>query len=328
MKKLLFLAAVATLAITSCTKTETIDQSSNAKAITFDTYIGKNVKGVPVNGTSFAEGTTMVIYATKDGASFMTDVVATKSASGWGYSPILYYSKDVDYVFTAYAPDTNPKIDISSGTIVGYTVPTAIADQVDFMYTPAAITRNWDGQAATVIPQVQFAFAHALAQVKFSAKSAADYSSQYAVKITNVTVKGVNSVGDLTLETSTWSNQSAPVDYAQSVADFTLSTSMQSLLNSKTPADNNVLMLIPQSWTSELEVQVTLDVTATAAGDVANNGEKTFTAKIPASAWERNKIYNYQMTLELSTILNMKEITFGDPSISVWDNTEVEQPVR
>lgn len=319
MKKILFFAAIAAVALTSCSKNESVDQA-NGKAIGFDTYIGKVTKGVPVSGIEFKDGQTMAIYSTKDGAVDMNGVIATRATGAWTYSPIMYYVKDLPYIFAAYAPVAPAGATMAD--VADYTVDIDIAKQVDLMYAPAATTPViWDGQQATEMAPVKFTFKHALSQVKFSAKATGDFSKMYTVKITGVTVKGVNSVGTLTTATDTWAALGTPADYVQSVEDYTLAAGdYVSLANNKVAENNNILMLIPQTWATELDVEVALTVEAivSGGGDATLDGAKTLTAKIPAGAWERNKIYNYQMALDLTTILNLKEITFDDPAIEDW----------
>lgn len=328
MKKNLLFAAIAVVALTGCSKNESVDQTG--KAIGFDTYVGKVQKGVPVSGTTFADGATMAVYSTKGDVADMANVTVTKTGGAWTYSPVMFYVKELKYKFAALAPATaSTGFDMVAGTVTDYTVDADITKQVDFMYAPTTAEITWDGQQATPMAPVQFAFKHALSQVKFSAKSKGDFSKMYTVKITGVTVKQVNSIGTLTIGTDTWSAPTTAVDYVQPVDDFTLTATMATLANSKTATTNNVLMFIPQTWAAELDVEVALTVTAipVGGGDATLDGAKTLTAKIPAGTWARNKIYNYQMELDLSTILNLKEITFDDPTVEVWDATEVDTPI-
>lgn len=329
MKKILFIAAIAAMALTSCSKNESVDQA-NGKAIDFDTYIGKVTKGVPVSGIEFKDGQTMAIYSTKDGVADMDGVLATRAAGTWTYSPIMYYVKDLPYVFAAYAPVAPAGASMTE--VVAYTVDTDITKQVDFMYAPATTPVTWDGQQATVMAPVKFTFKHALSQVKFSARATSDFSKMYTVKITGVTIKTVNSVSTLTTATGAWSVPTTTVNYVQPVEDYTLAYSADNtyapLANSKVAENNNILMLMPQTWNAELDVEVALTVTAitTGGGDATLDGDKVLTAKIPAGTWERNKIYNYQMALDLTNVLNLKEITFDNPAIEDW-TPETNTPI-
>lgn len=323
MKKILLFAAIAAATMTSCSQTESVDQAKG-KAIGFETYVGKTNKGVPVTGTAFADGATMAVYSTKDGVADMNNVTVTKADGKWTYSPVMFYVKNLPYIFSAFSPAPAPA-GAAMGTVTDYTVDPDITKQVDFMYAPATNSVTWDGEAGTVMAPIQFAFKHALSQVKFSAKATVEVSDMYTVKITSFAIKDVNSKATLTVAGDSWSAATTPVDYAQTVADFTLGTTMAPLAD----ADNHVLMLIPQTWTTGLEVIVALTVEAIVpgGGDATLNGDKSITARIPAGTWERNKIYNYSMSLDLSNILNLKEIAFEDPTIEDWTPEEVETPI-
>ncbi|MEG0162890.1 MAG: fimbrillin family protein [Mucinivorans sp.] len=317
MKKILFFAAIAAAAMTSCSQNDLKNQQQT-KSITFDNaYIGKAAKGAPVTGISFADGATIGVYGMNTTASInmMENQEITRNAGVWTYSPVQFYAKDVIYSFTAYAP-YNKNLSIATGTLPSYSVSTEIASQVDLMYTQEAATTTWDGKAESTPKEVQFVFKHALSQVKFSAKTVGDYSALYTVKVTGVTIEGVNSVGTLTLASGAWDAWGTPAAYTQSVNNVVITNKVAQLAN----ADGNVLMLIPQAWTADLNVKINLDVTAIVegGGNPEKAGVKVVTATIPASKWMRNAIYNYQMSLDLSTILDMKPIVFGDPTIESW----------
>lgn len=323
MKKLFF-AALAVAAFASCSQSETIDENASAKkAMTFDqAYIGKITRGVPVTGTAFADQSTMGVFST--GATLtadnLTNQKVTLDAGAWIYAPQKFYEANQIYTFDAYTPYKDGVTSIDNA-FTNYQVVADVAQQVDLMYAQQVTGVTWDGQAATVMSPIQFTFKHGLAQVKFSARTIADYTASYDLKIIKLVLKQVPSTATLTRSTDTWSAPTTPVDYTI-VADQALTQSMDLI----TTANNDVLMLIPQSFTSDLTVEITIDVqdaTGHTPDAAVTKGEHTITATIPATAavptvWARNHIYNYQLNLNLDNILNMKSIIFGEPIVEDW----------
>lgn len=323
MKKLFF-AALAVAAFASCSQSETIDENASAKkAMTFDqAYIGKTTRGVPVAGTAFADQSTMGVFSTGalTTADNMVNQKVTYDGGIWTYSPQKFYDQGQIYAFDAYAPYKEGVTSIDD-MFTNYQVVEDIAQQVDLMYAQTVPTAPWDGQPSTVMAPIQFTFKHALAQVKFSARTIADYTGRYDLKITKLVLKQVPSTATLTRSTDAWSTPTVPVDYTI-ISDQALTQNMDLITN----ANNDVLMLIPQTWTTELSVDITINV-QDAAGHTPDasvtKGDHTITATIPvpvapATGWERNHIYNYQLSLDLDKILNLKSIIFGDPVIEDW----------
>lgn len=322
--KNLFFAALAVAAFASCSQSETIDENASAKkAMTFDqAYIGKITRGVPVTGTAFADQSTMGVFSTgaASTADNLTNQKVTFDAGAWIYSPQKFYEANRDYTFDAYTPYKDGVTSIDD-VFTGYQVVADVTKQVDLMYAQQITGVTWGGEAKTPMNPIQFIFKHALAQVKFSARTIADYTASYTLKITKLVLKSVPSTATLTRSTDTWSDPTAPVDYTI-VADQALTQNMDPI----TTANNDVLMLIPQSFTSDLTVEITIYV-QDAAGHTSDasvtKGDHTITAKIPATAlaptvWKRNHIYNYQLDLNLDNILNMKSIIFDNPKVEDW----------
>lgn len=320
MKKMLFAATIAAAALAGCSK-DTVNEAQ-PKSMSFETYVAKAVRSTPVTGTQFADGSKIGVFAytapaawATDGIAgsspYMTNVELTKSSGAWTYSPVKYWVAGKKYTFFAYAP-YDASASVASG-VLSVTVPATIADQEDLMYALPLTDKSWNGTDESV-PAVTFAFRHALSQVKFSLKTAIDYSELYEITLKSITINGVNSVGSLSLLDGTWSALGTPSNY-EAVVDNTL------VLNSNgyqaTGKGGDVLMLLPQSL-ANTKVDIVLTVTATASGDASKNGDQTVTATITSGQWEANKIYNYQVNLDLNTILNLKDMVFGEPSIEDW----------
>lgn len=327
MKKLFF-AALAVAALASCTQSETIEENaSTKKAMTFDeAYIGKTTRATPITGNTFADQSTMGVFC-KDNSSPANVVMDNQKvlfdAGAWIYTPQKFYTANVEYTFDAYTPYRDGVASIND-VYTDYVVNTDVTKQEDLMYAQTLSGIKWDGQPKSIMKPIQFTFKHALTQVKFSARTIQDYTGYYDLKIQKIVLKGVNSKSTFSRSTESWNAPTTPVEYTMTT-DQALTQSMDVI----TTVDNDIFMLIPQKWTSDLTVEITIDV-QDAAGHTPDptvtKGAHTITATIPAldaadptaTGWLRNHVYNYQLNLDLDQILNMKSIIFANPIVEDW----------
>ncbi len=136
--------------------------------------------------------------------NLMYDQKVTKTASGWIYSPIRYWIPYYKYSFFAYAPYQTGITTLSGNNIAGapymdVTTPIDSKDHVDLKFA-YCIDRQDDGWP------VSLPFKHAFARVRFSAKVTAS-EAYYQVKVTGITISGINATGRLSLETGIWNTQ-------------------------------------------------------------------------------------------------------------------------
>lgn len=326
MKKNLTILAIAAIVAVSCTKSETVEQSSRM-AIGFDTYLGKNTKGVPNMGTSFPVGSTMGVFATKTGSALnevMNNQLVTKTTgTGWSYSPMKYYEINSTYTFNAYAPYSDKNI-ASEVALNNYVVSTDISEQVDLMYAQDVVVAV-DGTGNLTVggapaENVKFTFKHALSQVKFSAKLKNAPEEGDVIQVASVTIASIKSTGTFTFVTDTWSvNETPKVNY--SLAPTTPVVLNESTMSPLNETGGDVMMLLPQSGT---DVKVSLLLNVKKNGET-NFKSQTVDATITSLKWERNKIYHYQITVDNGSIQNFP-IEFGDPTIDNWD-TETIAPL-
>lgn len=326
MKKNLTILAIAAIVAVSCTKSETVEQSSRM-AIGFDTYLGKNTKGVPNLGVSFSTGSTMGVFATKTGGTnngVMDNQLVTKTTStGWAYSPTQFYEINSTYTFNAYAPHSDNNI-ASEVALNNYVVSQNISEQVDLMYAQDVVvavdgTGNLTVRGAST-ENVKFTFKHALSQVKFSAKLKAIPEQGDVIQVASVTITSIKSTGTFTFVSDTWSvNETPKVNY--SLAPTTPVALNENTMSPLNETGGDVMMLLPQSGT---DVKVSLLLNVKKSGETSFKSQ-TVDATITNLKWERNKIYHYQITVDNGSIQEFP-IEFGDPTIDNWD-TETIAPL-
>lgn len=325
MKKQLIITTIAAIVAVSCTKGETVKQSSRF-AINFETHLSKNTKGVPNMGVSFPNGSTMGVFATKTGSStndIMNNQEVTKDPTiGWIYSPTKFFDKNSSYTFNAYSPYINDGAVPSETAITNYEVSTDISKQVDLMYSDE-VNVTTDDQANISIngspaENIKFIFKHALSQVKFSAKLKSASAEGEIIRAKGVQINGINSKGTLTILTDTWSELNTPVNYITGPSSpVELNNSAMTLIGNTA---GNILMLLPQTGSS-IKVYFAIEI---------QKGGTTTTQNIEVTIssinWSRNNIYHYQITID-NTSLNGAPIEFGEPIIEEWDNSEKITPL-
>lgn len=334
MKNLFFAAAVAALACAGCAaEDEGVTPAPPQEIpVNFSTSIAEVTRGIPVEGKQFGSGAQIGIFGTETlsgtaTSGWMDNVCLTWTTGGiWNYTTPRYFMGGYKYSFKAYAPymETGAP-DLTDLEAVSYSVTQNITDQVDFMYANQ-VDLDFAATAPTADnAKVQFAFKHALAQVKFSALTAKAYSG-YTLKIKKISMADISSVGTLKCSAATWSAQGTPLPYEETLADLALSTTKQELKE----ANNHVLMLIPQDPAGK-KMTLTFDIIADTAngGDASKNAtDETVEVSIPAGVWDASHVYDYKITLNLDATLGVKA-GISNPTITEWGTPEeIDVPVE
>ncbi|MDR1003760.1 MAG: fimbrillin family protein [Prevotellaceae bacterium] len=221
MKKVLFLAAIAAVAMTGCSNDETISeqQATKGNAVEFRATVNNGVEATRATTIDLDNlkdfRVTAAYYDTYTTASayLMSGIPVVRAAGGantFTYAPIVYYSPNIEagdhFHFFAFSPAGSPNV--TAGTpamtntvvaadaataVLSYTVPLKDADgdakQEDFL-----VARNAsDGASATA---VAFTFDHALAKVTFSVKNSAPGTT---VTVNSVKLVNMDNTGTLTM---------------------------------------------------------------------------------------------------------------------------------
>ena len=199
MKKSIFLSVLALAAVVSCQKSEIVDTKYNEE-IGFETYTGRDAqtKATLLYGATtlpdaigvygFYLGTADT-WTTSSKANLWVNQSFAKPTSGaWTTDNKKYWTNGTDkYTFFAYAPyATNGTLTKGDGSLVApttaniadpeltYTVPTALADQVDLIYSKNLNT-PWKDKNDT-----KLVFNHALSRISVWAK---DNHNDFSYKI-------------------------------------------------------------------------------------------------------------------------------------------------
>ena len=258
MKKLFFIAVMASVAFASCTKNEPATKnyeqeisfaapvvSLNTKAATevWNNYPTTNdfaVWGHYYSGTydTFAKGTV-----------YMDDVTVNHNSGTWKPTTAYYWPKNGSLTFIAYAPSTVEASVGASGIMIDdYTVTNVAANQADLLFSERAYNKKalddkatggtTTGADASVTEDpytgVHISFKHALSSILFTAKLSNTYAGT-TITLKKIELTGINSVGDFnqgladngTAATNRaadlWTNEGTPITYTVT-ANHELST--------------------------------------------------------------------------------------------------------
>ncbi len=335
-KLLLGLLAAAAVSFTACQKNEVISEMPQDNAISFNTYLGRGAqtKGSIVELEQLkTQGFGVFAYYTEQAdadeysfpatPNFMNNVQVTHrdwnqavdedpSNNTWGYENIKYWPNTPgDKIsFYAYGPYDNSDnaitIDVANKKpVLTYIVNNDITKHMDVLFTPAQ-------EDKTVINKNEvMPFVHALSRVEFEVKTAADYTSNADINLSNVSLSGnIYPSGTLALGGSTVDWTETPAESKTfSITDTRAITSTPRTVEI-TPGTTDYIMIIPQDFTSE---NLTLSVTYTVQ---YTNPSQTITNTVT----KNDVAINFQQGKAYKIIINisMHEVTFT-ASMTSWD---------
>lgn len=203
MKKMLFMAACAAIALSSCSndaETMTPAANENNAAVAFDSYLARTrATDLTTNASIQANGAGFGVYAYEQGTLPVVDytnsfvapnffnnqqVTHNGTAAAWEYTNIKYWPNNPGAMlsFYAYAPyksnittdvTSNPRLILNgdyNGPALQYKMPAALADGMDLCWgqeygqTLAPVNKTKPG----VGDKIKFNFKHALSRLGFN----------------------------------------------------------------------------------------------------------------------------------------------------------------
>lgn len=304
MKKFFAIAAVVAVALTSCVKNEVItpNEEINFKAVNY-----KNTKAYkygPIDNTTYPIEEHFGVFAFPEdltGHKYMNNVeVQYDGSEYWKHATQSYYwpkdGKSLDFV--CYSPFYATGVDATYDKGVAFTNFTTTNDldqQVDLMAT-SVIEDKTSGP-------VQVKFAHLLSQIKFNVAPKEVYH------IIGITVKDitftVKSEGDYAQPGTTivWNGWSGLAnDLAYDVVDTD-----KKIVHTSTATQpvGTPVIIIPQN-----QVEITVNYEIDYDGTYKEQCNATYT---PATQWQMNKIYTYNITIGLDEIKFKPEVVEWAP---------------
>lgn len=332
MKKLFFMAAIAGVALASCTKNEMAPTVENQAEITFSTPVVAPATKDIVDGVVYPTTESFGVYAWHNTAddAYMNEVQVSYTAGladevtgetagekgGWKPATSYYWPKEGSLVFDAFSPwSVNGMVSATKAaglTITDYVV--ADAADVDLMFATRTTEKtNVNDGANADIPYdgVDIAFNHALAAVQVMAKTASDYAGT-TIEITSIKIVAADSKGTFNQNvgsTAAWAT-STPAEYAY--AGKTLTEEAQDL---------GTKLLLPQAYDDALAITIEYTInglvqTGTFYFKDHKNGTDESDSSVNVEAWEMGNKYVYTLVFTLDEI-------FFEPIVTDWETITV-----
>lgn len=321
MKKILF-AALAALAITSCTQNEIdgIDNGKNEKnLINFNSIVKKGSRAAIVELSNLQEnGFYAYAYNTGSedaGTGELTTVIMNKEKMtytdpSWNSENNHYWPATEKLQFFAfYAPKTTSIVLNNTATnkypeIKDYAIATTAANQEDLLV--ANVLNATKAKNSTVT----FAFTHALTQVNFSAKPK-EFKTGLTYTITSMTIKDVVNKGTYNYgNTPKWT----PSTVSEDKSTYTIFTGSQDISTADAVNLNTeAFMLLPQVCNAT--ILVTYTVTDADGQTLYTGTDKSVKTNM---TWEPNK--NIRYTIELTD--DITPLSFDVDPVAGWGSEE------
>ena len=331
MKKMLFLAAVSAIALTSCVNEENFEgPKPQAQVMRFDAPVMKqtraNVMG-EIQGHLYDKAENFKVFckiyegpfAGWESATdyFKTEGDVAKNEGGessyWATESEYYWPEaQHNLAFAAYSPavlttaPTSIEHTEEGLQIKGFQTEANANSQYDLMYSDRVIDRNRTNNGSGAVP---LTFRHALSSIVFSSEKEDD-KAQYTIKTATLTGKfiqaadfnqNIATVSDLK-GSALWENPAAATEatYAPSFNPFDVTTTPTKFTEGK-----SALLLIPQDVPADAAVTITYTKKVTKGDGTINTTENTARIKLSEfrqaggeeiTAWEMGKRYIYRIS--------------------------------
>lgn len=210
MKKILLLTAGMLLIAASCTKNEVVEVNQDGNEIQYSVVANKATKAADIFCNNNMPASFTVYAESSDNKAYINgDVISQQNGSWVNTSGIRFWPNELSLDFYAFVNENgtwgwHPENE-EPATLTGFTVPSGVADQEDFLYAVKMNQSKGMGTAGegaetsesvteTTKP-VTLNFRHALSQIVFNAKNT---NPNLYVEISEVSIVGVSSKGNFT----------------------------------------------------------------------------------------------------------------------------------
>lgn len=327
MKKILF-AAVAALAITSCSQNEEFENPNQKAEINFSTIVSKATRASELTTDGLKEykvfayntGTdVMSADVSLDGKEFMNGVLLKwdDTNKNWGMDPAgpYYWPLDEKIQFFAYSPVSGVTYTAPTGSATGYpsfnyTIGD-VASQKDLVVAYA----NDKTKPETPNTPVELTFKHILTQINFKLKGS---DADYTYTVTEISLSDIQNTGTFTYDEPSkigdWSSTSGTGTYvyAATYSDFTGTADLT------IATGDNGLMLMPQTLGENAKIKITY---STKKGDTGYfDGTKEVSLK--GETWKAGDKILYTLSLPSGA----EGVTFKS-TVGGWNKETPEEKV-
>lgn len=342
MKKLFFIAAIASAALVSCTKNELAPSVTAQEEISFAApVVGAQTKVYGAIGATYDKKENFDVWSKWNkteitvwgGTDYIVDKPVTHNAAtpgGWHFTPAYYWPADGYLSFVALSPSmsTTTKYTAEKGfEITEWSQGATEATIVDLMYSNESLNNaklefNAEGEEisgdANSYKGVDITFNHALSYLVFKIKTLEDYSGTTDFRLKKITLSDIYTTGDFTQKpvspATNWDvDESDPAKVGEYVA-YEGTLPFGSALEDVPETEKEEIILLPQTL-ADGKQKLIIDYEIK-TGDSAWIGQtqeidlEDGTIKV----WEMGKKYTYTISISMTEIIL-------DPAVAAWDAT-------
>ena len=363
MKKLFFIAAIASAALVSCTKNE-VNEPAAQQEITFTAPIVGHLTKAQTGevGTSYNKDEQFKVYAwyceeeafNPDNAQlYMNAITVTHDATinagsddgtegAWKPVTTYYWPKNGKLTFSAYSPadaanhTTGIECDAKTGlSISSFTVQAAPADQYDLLYSDRAYNKTSSfGEVNAMYDGVDLQFRHALSSIHVYVKTDMTYPDG-TITVNKVELQNVYKSGDFkeSLVSGTEAESATTANWVgqHNSGTIVLGSTDQPVVYDKAKY-GTTSMLIPQAFNHNADGITTLYVEYTIKnGDGTTLGQRA-SFKLNEYAGKLNGadtglisqwVKGYRYIYTLT--IGVNQVYFA-PAVEDWKNIDVAFP--
>lgn len=319
MRKKLFIATMAILAMASCSKNEVVPNQNPNNLISLKPYVSNSVKAEDANNALIqTAGIGFNVYAWYNtGAastaitadfrpSFMDSQNVTYNAGAWTYSPAKYWPANGSVDFIAVGNNATYAFTKDASPAIEFTASATPADQKDLV-----VSAEQFGKTATDAA-ISFKLKHLLSKIDVQVKN----TSELTLEVTAVKFTGIAPTATYDLVAGTWSTPTGTV--ADNVITIKSGLTFAKDNAVKVHENNEGLIIIPQDATS-----IVIEYTFKANGVLVDDctGANAITIDLTGNtAWAKNAYSTYTLAITPKA----KEVKF-EADVENWDTTTIEK---
>ncbi len=341
MKKLFFIAAIASVALASCVKNEVAPSALQQDEISFVApVVGLQTKVFGEINAQYNTGESFDVWCVHNtaditvwgGTAYFSNVTATYDAGlgGWTLSPKYYWPATGKLSFVALSPSlTN---NTSYNQTNGFQITSAWsqgADQdeiVDLMYSEPTfncakaeyvntINGNDDDDDSGNYKYngVDINFKHALSYILFNVQTTADYSATTKFRLNTITLSGIYTTGTFNQKAADpWTEDTAGA--TGTYVAYTNTPGLEfgnSAVHAPAAATKEIILLPQELIAGQQKITVNYQISTDGGTTYINQVQEVDLKNATVAAWEMGKKYTYNLSI------GMTEIIF-DPAVTYW----------
>lgn len=311
MKKIMF-AAMAALAITSCSQNEEIENQGGKAEIKIGSIVSKATRAA-ITDMDALQKSGFTVYAYNVGAAgtdkltttIMNGALATAPNAVWEIAGGPYYwPLNAKVSFFAFPTGVSATYDVATDATsptIAYTIVDEPAAQLDLVL--AKVIGQGKSDNAVTLP-----FAHVLTQINFAVKGA----DGYKYDVSSVKIEGVAKAGKYSYGDDIWaitSEYTGNYTYAIAEGASVIGTEAVNL-----DQENGALMLLPQEMTAAAKIKLVYKVYDGTSLLYETPAEGVAVELNGTAAWESGKKVRYTLTLA-----NGAATIKLDPEVGNWE---------